>query len=137
MYISPAKENTDACMINGANTNNTVQFHSGCFIPPINGQWCISDCAKFCSESLADGSMNTCKGFSLGKQKQSSTEKGCVLAMDISDCDPYRFGVGVEIFGNGPFDGMKTDTFYQGDLIESSNTVPIDLGFSGCYKKGT
>ena len=144
MYDVPAKESTDACMVNGANTNNTVQLHSGCFIPSINGQRCISECARFCSESLSDGSINSCKGFSLGKANQNSTEQGCVLAMDISDCaklnvpsDPKRYAGRVVIFGNGPFDGFKTDTLYQGDLIVSSNTVPIDLGFSGCYKKRT
>ena len=143
MYDDPEKGSTDSCMVNGANTNNIVQFHSGCFIPQINGPRCISECARFCSESFSDESINSCKGFSLGKVNQNSTEKGCVLAMGISDCaklnvpsDPKRYGGRVEIFGNGPFDGFKTDTLYQGDLIESSNTVPIDFGFSGCYKKG-
>ena len=142
-YKSPAKENTDCCMVNGASEDNTVQFHSGCFIPPINGQRCVSECASFCSESFSDGSINSCKGFSLGKKNQNSSEIGCVLAMDVFDCaklnvasDSHGYGGDVEIFGNGPFDGFDTTTLYQGDLIESLNTVPMDLGFSGCYKKG-
>ena len=142
-YVRPSKGNTDACMVNGANTDNTVQFHSGCFIPPINVPRCVSDCARYCSEPLFDGSINSCKGFSLGKINQTSTEIGCVLAMDTSDCirlnvasDSHGYGGDVEIFGNGPFNGFDT-TLYQGDLIENSNTVPMDLGFSGCYKKGT
>ena len=143
-YVRPSKGNTDACMVNGANTDNTDQFHSGCFIPPIDGPRCVFECANFCSESFSDGSINRCKGFSLGKKNQNSTEIGCVLAMDILDCanlnvasDSHGYGGDAETFGNGPFNGFDTTTLYQGDLIESSNTVPIDLGFSGCYKKGT
>ena len=142
-YKSPAIGDTYACMINGG---NAIKFHSECFVPAINRPLCISDCAGFCSDSLRDGSENSCKGFSIGKKNKNSIGTGCVLAMPTSDCpnlnvttNSTRYGGDVEIFGNGPFYGFdetESNTLYQGDLIKSSNSLPEEFGFIGCYRKG-
>lgn len=142
-YESPAIGDTYACMID---EENTIKFHSGCFVPAINRPLCISDCAGFCSNSLRDGSENSCKGFSIGKKNMDSIGTGCVLAMPTSDCSDLnvttnstRYGGDVEIFGIGPFDGFneaESNTLFQGDLIKSSNTLPEEFGYIGCYRKG-
>ena len=103
--------------------NGEAKIHAGCFYPSnprLNLIWGPEDCARFCNDDP------NCKGFSIGLLSDMSTEEGCLLATNRTDC--------TSIWGYQQY--PKDESLaVVGDLMKNSSPSLNDNGFTGCYGK--
>ena len=123
-YDCPDETSTDSCMVD---QNGEAKIHAGCFFPNRpssnprrNMIWGTKDCEIFCNDDP------TCKGFSIGLVSDISTEEGCLLATNRTDC--------TRIWDYKQY--PKNESLaVVGDLMENSTPSLNDNGFTGCYGK--